>query len=73
MRSFIGDLRSSNAVTDLSFRHPGIFLAPVVADRRMLLRYLETMTGDRGFREYARRLALRFPFLFVGGVFGFKK
>ena len=73
MRSFIGDLRSSNAVTDLTFRHPGIFLAPVVADRRMLLRYLETMTGDRGFREYARRLALRFPFLFVGGVFGFKK
>jgi hypothetical protein len=45
----------------------------VVADRRMLLRYLETMTGDRGFREYARQLALRFPFLFARGVFGFNK
>jgi len=72
-RSFIGDLRSSNSVTDLSFRHPGIFLAPVVADRKMLLRYLETMTGSRGFREYARGLALRFPFLLARGMLGFDK
>lgn len=71
-RSFYGDLRMSRKVTDFSFRHPGLFLEPAVSDRKALLRYLETVTGERSFRECAWWLAFRLPLLLARKAAGLK-
>jgi geranylgeranyl reductase family protein len=64
-RSFFADLRASRRIANFSFLYTRLFLEPAMSDRKVLFRYLDTLTGERSLRARWWWLTFRLPLLWA--------
>ena len=57
------DMVWSSFITRLSSRFPRLVFGPLLADRKTILRYFGVMSGDEHFRDFARWVMVRLPWL----------
>jgi len=72
-KEFIGDLKCSARMTNLSFSHPRLILATAIGNKDVLKKYFGTMTGEISFREYSDWFKLRLPYFLLKRIFSRRK